>query len=286
VSLLVDPADLRARLDSVQLVDTRPAEQFAAGRIPGAIHLELWALSLNDTDPEPLGAFLWTISHYLTTRGIDPKRPVVVYEDSESGIRAARAFWFLEYFGHPDVMVLDGGFKAWTSAGLPVETGAGQTPPKGTWPDDGSTQRREEALAGWRHVFAGAGAPAHRTDLAILDARSEDEYRGRVRRAKRAGAIPNAINVEWKENLDASGRFKPAAELRKMYEAKGITPDREVITYCQGGYRSAQSYLALRLSGFPRVRNYIASWGEWGDREDLPIENPGGEGDKARGPKP
>jgi thiosulfate/3-mercaptopyruvate sulfurtransferase len=272
--LLIDAIELNAKLDRMQIIDARPAEQFAAGRIPGALHLDLWALSLNDTDPAPMRAFLWTISHYLTTRGIDPGRPVVVYEESETGVRAARVFWFLEYFGHPDVRVLDGGFKAWTEAKLPVETGAARTPPKGTWPDAGSTPRREEILAGWREVFAGAGAPAQRTDLAILDTRSEGEHRGTIKRSKRAGAIPNSIHVEWKENLDANGRFKPAAELKKMYEAKGITPDREVISYCQGGYRAAQSYLALRLLGYPRVRNYISSYGEWGDREDLPVVQP------------
>ena len=94
--LLIEPAELHGKLDHVQVLDTRPAEQFAAERIPGAIHLELWGLSVNDTDPGPLHAFLWTISHYVTTRGIDPARPVVLYEESASGIRVARAFWFLE----------------------------------------------------------------------------------------------------------------------------------------------------------------------------------------------
>jgi thiosulfate/3-mercaptopyruvate sulfurtransferase len=229
-------------------------------------------------------AFFWTISHYLTTRGIDPKRPLVVYEDSESGVRAARAFWFLEYFGHPDVRVLDGGFQAWKSAGLPVETGEARTPPRGAWPDDGSTERREDTLAGWREVLAvsksapshapGGGVRGREAPGAILDTRSEDEYRGTTKRANRAGAIPNAIHVEWKDNLDACGRFKPAADLRRMYEAKGISPDREVISYCQGGYRAAHGYLALRLLGYPRVRNYVASWGEWGNRDELPVEMP------------
>ena len=75
-------------------------------------------------------------------------------------------------------------------------------------------------------------------------------------------------------NLGPDGAFKPAAELRAMYEQAGITADREVVPYCQGGYRAAHAYLALRLLGYPRLRNYLGSWREWGDRLDLPIEHP------------
>ena len=78
----------------------------------------------------------------------------------------------------------------------------------------------------------------------------------------------------WTRNLSPDGEFKPAPDLRRMYEEAGVTPDREVITYCQGGYRAAHSYLALRLLGYPKVRNYVGSWKEWGDRTELPIEVP------------
>jgi thiosulfate/3-mercaptopyruvate sulfurtransferase len=82
------------------------------------------------------------------------------------------------------------------------------------------------------------------------------------------------VHLEWTNNLSPDGTYKSATELKAMYEALGVTPDREVVTYCQGGYRAAHTYLALRLAGFPRVRNYTGSWKEWGDREDLPIEKP------------
>jgi thiosulfate/3-mercaptopyruvate sulfurtransferase len=108
----------------------------------------------------------------------------------------------------------------------------------------------------------------------VVDTRSDGEYCGTNVRAKRGGAIPGAKHVEWTRNLRPDGTFKPADELRAIYEAAGVTPDQEVITYCQGGYRAAHAYLALRLLGYPRLRNYTGSWKEWGDREDLPIERP------------
>jgi thiosulfate/3-mercaptopyruvate sulfurtransferase len=163
------------------------------------------------------------------------------------------------------VRLLDGGFKAWEAAGLGITRDAGP-PPQSAW----TGERRAETLATWREVRAAL----RRKDSVILDTRSEGEYCGTTVRAKRGGAIPGAVHIEWTRNLTADGRFKPSAELRRMYEDAGVTADREVITYCQGGYRAAHSYLALRLLGYPRVRSYVGSWKEWGDREDLPVEVP------------
>ena len=248
------------------VIDLRPAELFAQGHIRGAVHLDLWGVSLIDTDPAPLKAFMWMIGHLFSLRGVLPHWPVVVYEE-ETGMRAARAFWFLEYLGHPDVRVLDGGLRAWKKASLPVTTDV-VAPVPSTWhgtPDP-------DKLATWRQVFERLGRP----DTAIIDTRSDGEYRGTLVRARRGGAIPGAVHIEWTRNLREDGTFKSPDELREMYTSAGITPDREVVTYCQGGYRAAHAYLALRLLGYPRVRNYTGSWKEWGDREDVPVETPGG----------
>ncbi len=267
--LLVTPKELSEMIAGAGarrplLLDLRPPDAYTAGHLPGAIHLDLWGVSLIDTDPAPLKAFMWMIEHVLAAHGVDAATPVVVY-DEQSGIRAARAFWFLEYFGHPSVRLLDGGYNAWAAAGLEISRDAGP-PPTSEWTGD----RKEEALATWREVRSALG----RSDSVILDTRSEGEYWGTTVRARRGGAIPGAVHIEWTRNLTADGDFKPAAELRRMYEDAGVTPDREVIAYCQGGYRAAHSYLALRLLGYPRVRTYVGSWKEWGDREELPVELP------------
>jgi thiosulfate/3-mercaptopyruvate sulfurtransferase len=253
------------------VLDLRPAEQYTAGHVPSAVLLNLWGLSLNDTDPAPLKAFMWMIEHVLAVHGVTASTPVVVY-DEHSGVRAARAFWFLEYFGHSSVRLLDGGFAAWARAGLAVSRDAGPAP-KSEW----TGERHPELLATWRVVHDALGRP----DAVIVDARTDGEYCGTTVRALRGGAIPDAVHIEWTRNLTPEGEFKPASELRKMYEDAGVTPDREVITYCQGGYRAAHSYLALRLLGYPQVRNYVGSWKEWGDREELPIVNPGAGGPRA-----
>ena len=247
------------------VLDLRPADAYAAGHLPGALHLDLFGISLVDTDPAPLKAFMWMIEHLFASRGVDAATPVVVYDD-QSGVRAARAFWFLEYFGHPSVRLLDGGFGAWSRAGLPVTRDAAPAPVT-EW----TGTRDAGALATWREVKAAIDNP----DAVILDARTDGEYCGTTVRAARGGAIPGAVHIEWTRNLGPDGTFKPASDLKAMYEAAGVTPDREVITYCQGGYRAAHAYLALRLIGFPRVRNYVGSWKEWGDRVELPIEGPG-----------
>jgi thiosulfate/3-mercaptopyruvate sulfurtransferase len=266
--LLVSPADLSRELahraTAPLLIDLRPAEQFAAGHLPHAVHLDLFGLSLTDTDPAPLKSFLWIIEHLLATRGVTADRPVVLYE-SQSGMLAARAFWFLEYFGHRHVRVLNGGTKAWTAAGLPLTTEV-EAPVPSTW----TGSRHAPILATWTELHDKLG----RADVAVLDTRSDGEYCGTTVRSARGGAVPGAIHIEWTRNLAADGTFKPADDLRAMYEAAGVTPDREVIAYCQGGYRAANSYLALRLLGYPKVSNYLGSWREWGDRLDLPLEHP------------
>ena len=244
------------------MIDLRPAEQFAAGQLPGAVHLDLWGVSLIDTSDAPLAAFMWMIAHLFELRGVTSDRPVVVYE-ADAGMRAARAFWFLEYFGHPQAQVLDGGFRAWTAGGHPVSTN-----PEAPKPSQWAHSVARTTLANWRDVVDRLGDP----HVAIVDTRSREEFRGELVRARRGGRIPGAVNIEWKDNLTADGFIKPAVDLRAIYEAAGVTPDREVITYCQGGYRAAHGYLALRSLGYPRVRNYTGSWKEWGDREDLPID--------------
>ena len=161
---------------------------------------------------------------------------------------------------------MDGGVGAWERDGF-FTTTEPTVPNKASW-DVGRVDAR---LATWRDLQERLG----QSEVVILDTRSDGEYCGTIVRAKRGGAVPGAVHVEWTNNLDSHGEFKSASELVALYEAAGVTAEKEVVSYCQGGYRAAHSYLALRLIGYPRIRNYIGSWKEWGDREDLPVEIPG-----------
>ena len=243
--LLVTPSELAAALggpDAPLLLDLRPAEAYAAGHLPGAVHLDLFGISLIDTDPAPLRAFLWILEHLLASRGVDRVA-------ARRGLRRE-----VGHAGRPGVLgprVLRP--RAHAPAGRRLRRMAGRRAPDEHRAGrarvhvvDGHAGRRSHRLVSRRAAIASTPA-----DAVILDTRSDGEYRGTTVRAARGGCIPGAVHVEWTTNLRPDGSFKSADELRAMYEAAGVTPDKEVLTYCQGGYRAAHGYLALRLLGYP-----------------------------------
>ncbi len=265
--LLWSIQQLKGRLDDPKLVlmDMRTPEAYSNGHIPDARSFDIFGISLIDTRQPALDAFLWIIEHLIQAKGVNSDSTVVVYDDI-AGNRSARLFWFLEFFGHADVHMLDGGFNAWQAAELPIIHRA-VVPKNGNF----KMKIRRELLATVDDVLASINKP----DAVIVDTRSDGEYTGQVVRSARGGAIPGAVHLEWTRNLDEKGFFKSADELKQMYADHGIGPEKEVIPHCQGAYRSAHTYLALRLIGYPKVRNYLGSWGEWGNKPDLPIEHPG-----------
>lgn len=221
--LLWTPEQLHSRLGDPDLaiIDVRAAATFARGWIPGAVHFDLYGISLIDTSPRPLAAFMWMIEHLFAQRGVNLEKTVVFYE-GVSGMRAARGFWLLEYLGHNDVHLLDGGLKAWQAAGYDITTESARVHEVTFRPQ---TQAQLIISADDLHGLLQAD------DVAILDTRTDDEYTGKHARAARGGTIPGAVHIEWTNNLDASGAFKPATALRDMYAAAGIDADKTVVPF-------------------------------------------------------
>ena len=268
---LINARELSERLGGVALIDLRPAENYSLGHIEGSKHLDIYGVSLNDSSEAPLNAFLSIFRTLFGTRGVSQDKQVVIY-DHETGERAARAVWLLAVLGHPDVRILDGGTQAWTASGkrlvpvkeAPAPVDPAKAPP--TPPPYKGTPNLE---------LLATRFDVHRAiddeQTVIVDVRRESEYRGTEKRARRAGTIPGAVHIFWRDHLDDKGAFRPAGEIRDLYASKGATPDKTIVPVCQGGYRSANTFLALKSLGYPSVRNYVASWGEWGNRDDSKI---------------
>lgn len=221
--LLWSPEQLHRRLGdpNLAIIDVRAAATFAQGWIPGAVHFDLYGISLNDTSPQPLAAFMWMIQHLFEQRGVNLEKTVVFYE-GVSGMRAARGFWLLEYLGHTDVHVLDGGMQAWQAAGYAITTEPARVREVAFAPH---VQAPRLVSADDLHGLLGSA------DVAILDTRTDDEYLAKNVRAARGGTIPGAIHIEWTHNLQDNGTFKPADALRAMYADAGITAEKTVVPF-------------------------------------------------------
>lgn len=262
--ILVDARWLRERRDdrSITLIDTRPPKDYWSGHLEGARHFDPYPFHYYDTSEYGLQVFRKQMEWIFATLGVTGSETVVFYEN-DSGMRATRGAWVLEYIGHRAVRVLDGGLKAIPDARL-VSAAPAITPAPFR------ERERGEIVASLAYVRDNLNTRG----VQIFDVRTAEEYYGENVRAKHGGAIPGAIHQDWAESNAEAGTIRPGAELRDRFFRLGLDPEAEVITYCQGGYRAAHAYFALRLAGFNRVRNYLGSWGEWGNRDDVPIGQP------------
>jgi thiosulfate/3-mercaptopyruvate sulfurtransferase len=259
---LADPAVRFVEVD----VDTTAYDQ---GHLPGAVSWN-WTSQLADTLRRDI-ASREDLSHLVAEAGIGPGTTVVFYGDNHNWF-AAWGYWLLKLYGHRDARILDGGRKLWVDHGLPLTTDA-----PGHAPTDYRLPEPDFSLRAFRDdILPRLGDPK----LALVDVRTPAEFQGRViappgmsETARRGGHIPGAVSVPWARAVREDGTFRSAAELQALYAAKGITADRDVITYCRIGERSSHTWFVLHeLLGFRRVRNYDGSWTEWGSMVGVPIE--------------
>ena len=269
---LVDAAWAQQHLDDPRVrfvevnVDTAAYDD---SHIPGAVGWN-WTSQLSDGIRRDV-ASREDFTALLRSSGIGRDTTIVLYGDNNNWF-AAWAYWQLKLFGWDDVRILDGGRKYWLANNLPVSADVPSYPETDVdLPEPDFTQRafRDDVL---RHVDAGG---------ALVDVRSPAEFSGELlapaavpqEGAQRAGHVPGAANIPWATAVRDDGTFKSEDELRELYGAKGITPERDVIAYCRVGERSSHTWFVLHeLLGFERVRNYDGSWTEYGSLVGVPIE--------------
>jgi thiosulfate/3-mercaptopyruvate sulfurtransferase len=263
--LIVEPEELEQQLANPQMliVDLSKPEIYQQSHIPGAVHLDYAQIVAARRPVMGLLPEKQQLEDTLSSAGLSRELHVVAYDD-EGGGRASRLLWTLDAAGHDHFSLLNGGLHAWLAERRLVRRGA-ETRARGHY----SVAWRDSVVADRDYILSRMGNP----DLALLDARSADEYSGVKRFAERGGHIPGAANLDWTQTMDQTRalRFKPAPELRATLAALGITPDKEVVCYCQSHHRSAHSYIMLKSLGYSRVRGYPGSWSDWGNRPDTPI---------------
>jgi thiosulfate/3-mercaptopyruvate sulfurtransferase len=241
----------------------RPA--FDKGHVPGAIHIDLEALSGHQPEAgrHPLPA-PETFEQAMRDAGINHDSRVVIYDD-EGGLAASRLWWMLRYFGHDTAAVLDGGYPAWSG---PVVAGAERA-----WQGDFVALSDAARNLDYEEV---RGLPS---GVILIDARRKSRYLGESEPVEpRAGHIPGARSAYWRENLATDDAFKTPNELRSRFEELGIEDGTTVVAYCASGVSACHNLLAMEVAGLGRGRLYAGSWSDWSRRADAPLAT----GDESR----
>ncbi|MEK6672349.1 MAG: sulfurtransferase [Nitrospirota bacterium] len=251
---------------NVRILDAVDPALYNRAHIPGAINI--FYQNLTKIEERKKNGFPISekeAEKIFSDAGIDSGTQVVVYDGGEGAF--ASGVWFvLDFFGHKNVRVLDGGFRKWISEGRPVAQSVSKVEKKKF-----AAKPRSEMIVTTEWIRENLGIKG----LVILDSRSLKEYIGVDVRpgASRGGHIPGAIHLEWVEVSDKINSFKSIEELEKVFKQRGITKDIAVVTYCHSGIgRSTELAFALKLLGYNKVYEYTGSWEAWSSDPRLPIE--------------
>lgn len=241
-------------------------EEYEQGHIPGAVYID-WSRDIVDPD-DPVEAQIAPPERFaamMERLGIGDEHLVVAYDAHPASQFATRLWWALNYYGHPDVVVLNGGLNKWLRENRPLDT-AIPAYPAATFTPVVQPQLRATA----EDVLSFIGQQGVR----LVDARERAQYTGElVRGHGRPGHIPTALSLPREEVIDpTTGTFRSDEELAHIFSSAGVTPEERVVAYCNGGVAATTILFSLAMLGYPNLTNYDGSWNEWGKRQDLPTE--------------
>jgi thiosulfate/3-mercaptopyruvate sulfurtransferase len=276
-NFLIDPSELSLHIEDenwavvdcrFSLDDTeRGRRDYLKAHIPRAVYAHLDRDLSGKRIPGKTGRHplpeIKALAETLSSWGIDSDTQVVVYDDS-TGTMAARLWWLLNWMGHRNVAVLDGGWLQWNRLGLPAPSGQECRTPKHFEP-----QEIPGAFVTTEQVQGYKSDPRY----IILDARSGQRFRGEVEPIDPvAGHIPGAVSAPCEENVTAEGKFLPQEILRRRFEklTKSVPPEN-VICYCGSGVTAAHNIIAMAYAGLGTARLYAGSWSEWITNAARPI---------------
>jgi thiosulfate/3-mercaptopyruvate sulfurtransferase len=253
-------------------VDYDPKANYELGHVPGAVLFD-WKQDIND----PIRRNVLSkqaCEDLLQRAGINNDTTLILYGDFNNWF-AAFAFWVFKYYGYKDVRLMNGGRKKWLQEDRPVSKDL----PNYSRGNFRASEPDKNIRIFLNEVKQALDA---KDRIRMVDVRSPKEFTGEIlappeyptEHAQRGGHIPGADNIPWGQAVnDSDGTFKSADELKKLYESKGIAPDKEIIAYCRIGERSSHTWFVLKyLLGYPNVKNYDGSWTEWGNIIDNPKE--------------
>lgn len=251
------------------IIDLSTIRRYERAHIPGAVHG--WWQDTLDSSARTYGRLLSVRSDpqgrvsLLQTLGIGPGSVVVVYDDQE-GQRAARFVWMLRYMGFPRSSVLDGGLAAWKGANLPATS---------HWsnPDTAVPLVGERTASGMITSTATLKGLLTDPSTVVLDTRTRDEAADDLNGTIRTGRIHGAVWLPWDKTLrDSAGRLKSPAELERLFQAAGVTPDKRIVVYGRFGVETGQTWMVLTLLGYRNVTIYDDGWATWAADPSLPID--------------
>lgn len=251
--------------DGLLLVDVSAEQEFQSAHIPGAVQIDYSAFVTSRPPVMGLIPAADQLGLVLSSLGITPDTWVIAY-DREGGGKAGRLLFTLDAIGHGRGSLLDGGLQAWTAAGYSTERG-----PHEVRHSHYIARPEETHVADKDYILSRLGAD----DVVFLDCRSHAEYAGQDVRAARGGRIPGAVNLNWTDTFDPDRAPQLLNEtvLRSLLTSRGVTPDKEVIAYCQTHHRSSHTYMVLKQLGYTRLKGYPGAWSDWGNDPDTPVEN-------------